>query len=89
MRQPTDNESRYQGTEYILTSVNNGAGVEHLKDPSIMRNYQETLMYSQLSMMRELATNDCKPQGTHKNLGPVSKIDELKSMEGDPLKEDN
>jgi hypothetical protein len=27
-------------------------------------------MYSQLSMVREPATNDCKPQGTHKTLGP-------------------
>jgi hypothetical protein len=43
-------------------------------------------MYSQLSMVRESATNDCKPQGTHKTLGPVSRINELKSMEGDPLK---
>jgi hypothetical protein len=37
-RQPTDNESRYQGTEYILTIVNKGAGVEHLKNPSIRRH---------------------------------------------------
>jgi hypothetical protein len=43
-------------------------------------------MYSQLSMAREPATNDCKPQGTHKTLGPISRINELKSMEGDPLK---
>ena len=47
---------------------------------------QETLMYSQLSMVRELATNDCKPQGTHKTLGLISRIDELKFMEGDLLK---
>jgi hypothetical protein len=38
MRQPTDNERRYQGTEYILTSVNKGVKVEHLKNPSIMRH---------------------------------------------------
>jgi hypothetical protein len=38
MRQPTDNESRYQGTEYILTSVNKGVEVEHLKNPSIRRH---------------------------------------------------
>jgi hypothetical protein len=38
VRQPTDNESRYQGTEYILTSVNKGFGVEHLKNPSIRRH---------------------------------------------------
>ena len=43
-------------------------------------------MYSQLSMMREPDTNDCKPQGTHKNLGIISKIYGLKLMEGDPLK---
>jgi hypothetical protein len=43
-------------------------------------------MYSHLSMVREPATNDCKPQGTHKNLGPISRINELKSMERDPLK---
>jgi hypothetical protein len=44
-------------------------------------------MYSQLSMAREPATNDCKPQGTHKTLGLISKIDELKSMEGDMMQE--
>ena len=43
-------------------------------------------MYSHRSMVREPATNDCKPQGTHKTLGLVSRINELKSMEGDPLK---
>jgi hypothetical protein len=43
-------------------------------------------MYSRLSMAREPATNDYKPQGTHKTLGPISRIDEMKSMEGDPLK---
>jgi hypothetical protein len=43
-------------------------------------------MYSQLSMAREPATNDCKPQVTHKTLGLVSRIDELKLMEGDLLK---
>jgi hypothetical protein len=43
-------------------------------------------MYSHPSMAREPATNDCKPQGTHKTLGLVSRINELKSMEGDPLK---
>jgi hypothetical protein len=46
-------------------------------------------MYSQLLMVRELVTNDCKPLGTHRTLGLVSKIDGLKSMEGDPLKVDN
>ena len=39
VRQPTDDESRYQGTECILTSVNKGFGVEHLKNPSIMRHW--------------------------------------------------
>jgi hypothetical protein len=46
-------------------------------------------MYSQLSMVREPATDDCKPLDTHRNLGLVSIIDELKSMEGDPLKGEN
>jgi hypothetical protein len=31
-------------------------------------------MYSHLSMAREPSTNDYKPQGTHKTLGPISKI---------------
>jgi hypothetical protein len=43
-------------------------------------------MYSQLSTMGEPATDDCKNLGTHRTLGLVSIIDELKSMEGDPLK---
>jgi hypothetical protein len=43
-------------------------------------------MYSQLSMVGEPATNDFKPLGTHMTLGLVSRIDELKSMEGDTLK---
>jgi hypothetical protein len=46
-------------------------------------------MYSQLSMAREPTTNDCKPLGTHRTLGLVSRIYELKSMEGDPLKGEN
>jgi hypothetical protein len=46
-------------------------------------------MYSQLSMVREPVTNDCKPLFTHRNLGLLSRIDELKSMEGDPLKGEN
>jgi hypothetical protein len=43
-------------------------------------------MYSHLSMAREPATNDYKPQGTHKTIGLVSRIYELKSMERDLLK---
>jgi hypothetical protein len=43
-------------------------------------------MYSQLLMPREPTTNDCKPLGTHRTLGLISKIDETKSMEGDSLK---
>jgi hypothetical protein len=43
-------------------------------------------MYSQLSMAREPATNDCKSPGTHRTLSLVSRIDELKLMEGDPMK---
>ena len=49
-RQPTDDESRYEGTEYILTSVNKGFGVKHLKNPLIRKHlcipncrYQENL----------------------------------------------
>ena len=43
-------------------------------------------MYSYLSMAREPATNDYKPQGTHKTLGLVSRINELNLMERDSLK---
>ena len=46
-------------------------------------------MYSQLLMVRVPATNECMPQGTHKTLALVSKIDELNSMEGDSLKGEN
>jgi hypothetical protein len=46
-------------------------------------------MYSQLSMVREPATNECKPMGTHRTLGLISRIDELKLMEGDLLKGQN
>jgi hypothetical protein len=35
VRQPTDNESRYRDIEYIITSVNKGVEVGHLKNPSI------------------------------------------------------
>jgi hypothetical protein len=37
-RQPTDYESRYQGSEYSLTSVNKGVKLEHLKNPSFRRH---------------------------------------------------
>jgi hypothetical protein len=43
-------------------------------------------MYYQLSMVREPSTDDCKPQGTHKTLYLVSRINGLNSMERDPLK---
>ena len=43
-------------------------------------------MHSQLSMVREPSINDCKPQGTHRTLGLVSRINESKLMEEDPLK---
>jgi hypothetical protein len=46
-------------------------------------------MYFDLSMAREPTTNDCKPQGTHKNIGLVSRIKELKSMERDLLRGEN
>jgi hypothetical protein len=38
-------------------------------------------MYSHLSMVREPATNDCKPQSTHETLGLISRINELNSMD--------
>jgi hypothetical protein len=43
-------------------------------------------VYSQFSIAGEPATNDCKPLGTQRTLGLISIIDELKSMEGDPVK---
>jgi hypothetical protein len=43
-------------------------------------------MYSQLLMAGEPTTDDYKPLGTHKTLGLISRIDEMKSMERDPLK---
>jgi hypothetical protein len=43
-------------------------------------------MYSQMSMAGEPAIDDYKPLGTHRTLGLISIIDELKSMKGDPLK---
>jgi hypothetical protein len=46
-------------------------------------------MYSHLSMAREPATNECKPQGNHKTLGPISRINEQKSMERVSLKGEN
>ena len=60
--------------------MNKGVEVKHLKNLS---------MYSQLSMEGEPTANDCKPLGTHKTLEIISIIDELKSMEGYPQKEDN
>jgi hypothetical protein len=46
-------------------------------------------MYYHLSMVRNPTTNDCKPQGTHKTLGPISRINEMTSMERDPMKGEN
>jgi hypothetical protein len=46
-------------------------------------------MYSKLSMAVELATNDYKILATHRNLGLISRIDELNSMEGDLMKGDH
>ena len=43
-------------------------------------------MYSQLSMVGEPDTDDCKPLGTHRTLGLISRIGEMNSMEGDSLK---
>jgi hypothetical protein len=38
VRQPIDNESRYQGTKYIITSVNKVVEFKHLNNPSIKRH---------------------------------------------------
>ena len=46
-------------------------------------------MYSQLSMAREPTTNDYKPQGTHKTLGLVSRVNALILMEIYSLKGDH
>jgi hypothetical protein len=46
-------------------------------------------MYSRLSMEGEPAIDDCKPLSTHITLDLSYRIDELKSMEGDPLKGDH
>jgi hypothetical protein len=43
-------------------------------------------MYSQPLMGGEPTTDDCKPLVTQRTLGLVSRIDELKSIEGDSLK---
>jgi hypothetical protein len=43
-------------------------------------------MYYQLSMVGEPITDDYKPLGTHRTLDLISRIDELNSMEGDPVK---
>jgi hypothetical protein len=42
-------------------------------------------MYSQMSMEGEPSTDACK-LGTHMTLGLISIIDDLKSMERDPMK---
>jgi hypothetical protein len=46
-------------------------------------------MYSQLTMVGEPTYDDFKPLGTHRNLDINSRIDEMKSMEGDPLNGEN
>jgi hypothetical protein len=40
-------------------------------------------------MVGEPAIDVCKPLGTHRTLKLISRIDELKSVEGDPLIGDN
>jgi hypothetical protein len=40
-------------------------------------------------MVGEPTTYDCKPLGIHKTLGLISRIDEMNSMEGDPLKREH
>ena len=62
--------------------MNRCVEVEHLKE-SIAHG---TLMYSQkLSMAREPSTNDYKSQGTQMTLDSYPRINELKSMEWNPL----
>ena len=46
-------------------------------------------MYFQLSMVREPASDDYKPLGTHRTLGLISRIDGLNLMEGEPLNGEN
>jgi hypothetical protein len=52
----------------------------------VNKNIEVEHLYSQLSMAEEPTTDDCKPIGTHRNLGLISRTGELKSMKGDPLK---
>jgi hypothetical protein len=46
-------------------------------------------MYSQLSMVGEPTPDDCNILGTHRTLDLNSIIDDMKSIEGDPLKGEN
>jgi hypothetical protein len=46
-------------------------------------------MYYQFLIMGEPTTDDCKSLITHRTLDIDSRIDEMKSMEGDPLKGEN
>jgi hypothetical protein len=46
-------------------------------------------MYSQLSMVGEPPTDDCKPLGNQITLDLDSRIDEMKLMERDPLKREH
>jgi hypothetical protein len=43
-------------------------------------------MYSKLSMVGEPTTDEYKTLGTHRTIGLISRIYEMKLMEGDPLK---
>ena len=72
--------------ECKLTSVNKCVEVKHLRG-SID---QGTLMYSQrLSIVREPTTDDCKSQGTQMTLDSYSRINDLNSMEWNPLEGGN
>ena len=72
--------------ECKLTSVNKCIEVEDL----IESIDQGTLMYSQkLLMMREPTTDDCKSQGTQMTLDSYSRINDLMSMEWNPLEAGN
>ena len=72
--------------ECKLTSVNKCVEIEHLRG-SID---QGTLMYfERLLMARELATDDCKSQGTQMTLESYPRINDLQLMGYNPLEGGN
>ena len=46
-------------------------------------------VFPKLSMERELTTNDCKSQGTQMTLESYSRVNDLRSMEWNPLEGGN